>query len=269
MKKKLLSIYCSMMISLLPIQAQTTTQIQPDVSDTGNSADISSYSREAIAWGLGKEKDENGQPIDAVKANQKYNGLNAVFVGKNENKIYLTFDNGYENGNTPAILDILKSKNVHAVFFLTGQYVDENPQLVKRMIAEGHIIGNHTTRHKSFIEATNEEITQEIADFDKRMMAEFNYFPRLVRPPKGEFSEQALAIAQSLNHQTVLWSFAYYDYNVNDQMDLTSAINKCLQGAHPGAIFLLHSVSSTNVNILADLIDQLRAKGYTISDYDL
>lgn len=249
-----------------------TALIQPiwaEATPTENPNDISSYKRESVSWGLGKERDTNNQPVDAVKANDEYKDLNTIFVGKNENKIYLTFDNGYENGNTPMILDILKEKQVHAVFFLTGQYIEENPELVKRMIAEGHIIGNHTTRHKSFIEATNEEISQVITDFDKQMMTRFNYQPTLVRPPKGEFHEQALAIAKSLGHQTVLWSFAYYDYNVNDQMSPEKALKKCLEGAHPGAIYLLHSVSSTNVKILPDLIDQLIANGYIISDYDL
>lgn len=267
MKKIYLTLLCALTCLTLSVHAESPLS---DLSSEPQEAlDISSYSTADVAWGLGKDRDENNQPVDAIKANEKYSSLNAVFVGRNENKIYLTFDNGYENGNTPAILDILKQKNVHAVFFLTGQYIVENPELVKRMIAEGHIIGNHTSRHKSFIEATNDEISQEITDFDKQMMAQFNYLPTLVRPPKGEFHEQALAITKSLGHQTVLWSFAYYDYNVNDQMSPEGALSKCLEGAHPGAIYLLHSVSTTNVKILADLIDQLRAKGYTISDYDL
>ncbi len=269
MKKRYLSIIFSAFICMiLPIHAEDSLiPIPPENPQEGK--DLSSYSRDHVAWGLGKERDSNNQPVDAVKANEKYQNLNTVFVGKNENKIYLTFDNGYENGNTPAILDILKEKNVHAVFFLTGQYIEENPDLVKRMIDEGHIIGNHTSRHKSFIEATNEEIAQEIEDFDKQMTTQFNYQPTLVRPPKGEFHEQALAIAQSSGHQTVLWSFAYYDFNINDQMSPEKALSKCLNGAHPGAIYLLHSVSTTNVKILADLIDQLTLKGYQISDYDL
>lgn len=268
MIKLSLSLLCAFSCLIFPVHAENTEISLMSETQT-ELKDVSSYSRASVAWGLGKEKNENNQPVDAVKANEEYKDLNAVFVGKNENKIYLTFDNGYENGNTPEILNILKEKNVHAVFFLTGQYIEENPDLVKRMIAEGHIIGNHTTRHKSFIEATNEEITREIADFDKQMMTQFNYLPTLVRPPKGEFHQQALAISKSLGHQTVLWSFAYYDYNVNDQMSPEKALAKCLEGAHPGAIYLLHSVSSTNVKILSDLIDQLRSKGYTISDYDL
>lgn len=227
------------------------------------------YSTKSVAWGLGKDKNELKQPLDGVKANNQYGKYDTVFMGGKDKKVYLTFDNGYENGNTPAILDILKNKEVSAVFFLTSQYLKENPDLVKRMISEGHIIGNHSYSHHSFPTIPLNEVYNEIMRLDAYMIQHFQYKMTLVRPPKGEFNEQSLALSKHLGYQTVMWSYAYYDYNVNDQPDEAISLKKNLDNAHPGAIYLLHSVSSTNVAILPSLIDGLRKQGYTISPYDL
>ena len=221
------------------------------------------------AWGLGKDKDENGQPQDAVLANERYKAYDTVFVGRPDHKVYLTFDNGYENGNTPKILDTLKEKNVSAVFFVTSQYVLENPDLIRRMIDEGHIIGNHSYHHHSFPTISIEKVYDEIMQLDALLLDQFQYKMTLVRPPKVEFNEQSLALSNLLGYQTVLWSYAYYDYNVADQPDPTSALKKNLDNAHPGAIYLLHSVSDTNTQILSDLIEGLRNLNYEVSRYDL
>lgn len=221
------------------------------------------------AWGLGKDKDENGQPVDAVKANEKYKAYDSVFVGRTDQKVYLTFDNGYENGNTPAILDTLKDKNVRAVFFVTAQYVKENPDLIQRMIDEGHIIGNHSYHHPSFPTIAIEKVYDEIMQLDALLLDQFQYKMTLVRPPKGEFNERSLALSNLLGYQTVLWSYAYYDYNVNDQPNHSEALKKNLDNAHPGAIYLLHSISDTNTAILGDLIDGLRDLNYEVARYDL
>ena len=219
------------------------------------------------AWGLGKDKDD--QPQDAVLANERYKAYDTVFVGRPDHKVYLTFDNGYENGNTPKILDTLKEKNVSAVFFVTSQYVLENPDLIRRMIDEGHIIGNHSYHHHSFPTISIEKVYDEIMQLDALLLDQFQYKMTLVRPPKGEFNEQSLALSNLLGYQTVLWSYAYYDYNVADQPDPTSALKKNLDNAHPGAIYLLHSVSDTNTQILSDLIEGLRNLNYEVSRYDL
>ena len=223
----------------------------------------------AIPWGLGKAVDSNLQPVDAVEANRKYQAYNAVYVGQPDQKIYLTFDNGYENGNTEKILDTLKEKKVSAVFFVTGQYVKENPGLIERMIDEGHIIGNHSLHHYSFPSISTKSMTTEIMGLHDLLMKDYLYKMTLVRPPKGEFSERCLALASLLDYQSVFWSYAYYDYNVKDQPDPDQALKKLLDHAHPGAIYLLHSVSDTNTEILADLIDGLRNLNYEISSYDL
>ena len=223
----------------------------------------------SIPWGLGKATDSNLQPVDAVEANRKYQAYNAVFVGQPDQKIYLTFDNGYENGNTEKILDTLKEKQVSAVFFVTAQYVRENPELIRRMIDEGHIIGNHSVHHYSFPSISTRSIAQEILGLHEMMMKDYLYKMTLVRPPKGEFSERALALADLLDYQSVFWSYAYYDYNVKDQPQAEEALKKLLDHAHPGAIYLLHSVSDTNTRILPRFIDGLRNLNYEVSTYDL
>ena len=244
----------------------------PEINIPETDIDFSQFSTldaRMQAWGLGKDKDENGQPADAVLANQKYKAYDAVFVGRPDQKVYLTFDNGYENGNTPKILDTLKEKNVSAVFFVTSQYVLENPDLVQRMIDEGHVIGNHSYHHHSFPTISIEKVYDEIMQLDALLLDQFQYKMTLVRPPKGEFNEQSLALCNLLGYQTVLWSYAYYDYNVADQPDPTAALKKNLDNAHPGAIYLLRAVSDTNMQILPELIEGLRKLNYEVARYDL
>lgn len=232
-----------------------------------DTAQFESLSSQRISWGIGKARDENNQPQDCISANQQYGQYDAYFVGTPDHEVYLTFDNGYENGNTPLILDTLKEKSVSAVFFLTAQYVIENPDLVRRMIDEGHVIGNHSYHHYSFPEISMKDQITEIAALDDLLIEKFQYKMEYLRPPKGEFSEQSLAIAQALGYSSVFWSFAYYDFNVNDQPDPQASLNKLLDAAHPGAIYLLHSVSDTNTAILGDLIDGLRELNYKITAF--
>ncbi len=233
--------------------------------------DLSSFSaipNKNIPWGVGATMDQNGQPRDASEANAKYGKYGATFVGPLKQEVYLTFDNGYENGNTPKILDVLKEKNVKAIFFLTGDYVKKNKDLVRRMIAEGHEIGNHGLLHKSFPTLNPQGVYDEIQKLDQMVRDEFQYQMKWMRPPMGEFSERALAIAQKLGYHTLLWSYAYYDYDVNKQPSQQAALDKLMKGAHPGAIYLLHSISDTNMKILGQLIDQLRAKGYAVQQFE-
>lgn len=258
-----------------PIEADLKVGITDDIPDIDipeteiDYSQLSNLSSQPQAWGLGRELTAEGQPTDAVAANEKYKMYDSVFVGRTDQKVYLTFDNGYENGNTPSILDTLKEKKVSAVFFVTSQYILENPELIQRMIDEGHIIGNHSYHHPSFITISMEKIVEEIMSLDKLMLDRFQYKMTLVRPPKGEFTERSCAISNLLGYQTVLWSYAYYDYNVNDQPDPSTALKKNLDNAHPGAIYLLHSVSDTNMKILPDLIDGLRELNYEVARYDL
>ena len=136
---------------------------------------------------------------------------------EDSNSIYLTFDLGYEAGYTEQILDVLKENNVKAVFFITGHYLNSEPDLVKRMIEEGHIVGNHTVNHKSLVDLSDEEIEDEIMNLHKSLYEKFGYEMTYFRPPKGEFSERVLKIAKDLGYTAVLWSNAYDDWDENNQ----------------------------------------------------
>lgn len=211
--------------------------------------------------------DDKNRPSGPLSYQQRYGKYGAHFIVPDSNKIFLTFDEGYENGYTSRILDILKEKNVTAVFFITYPYAKSEPALVKRMIAEGHVIGNHSTAHKSFPTMPLREAAEDILTLHDYVKANFGYEMYLFRPPEGAFSEQILALTQSLNYKTMLWSFAYKDYDVNDQPLSIEATDKIVGKAHPGEIMLLHAVSRTNTEILGGVIDQLRAKGYEFSNY--
>ena len=230
--------------------------------------DLNTLDNTCIGWGAGNEK-KHARPSSAVSFNQKYSEYNARFIGDDVKEIYLTFDEGYENGYTASILDTLKDKKVKAVFFVTYDYVKRNPELVRRMIDEGHTLGNHSWSHPSMPSCGVEEARGEIMRLHNLVKEEFNYEMRLFRFPMGEFSERMLAAVKECGYQSVFWSFAYVDWNVDNQPDEKAALQKIENGAHNGAIYLLHAVSKTNNNILANAIENLRKQGYTWSEYDL
>lgn len=197
-------------------------------------------------------------------------GSYADFLQDTEsNLIYLTMDEGYENSFTPKILDVLKEKEVSAVFFLTKNYVDSHPELVQRMIDEGHILGNHTCAHPKagMPSLTPEEQRDDIMTLHNLVLDNFGYEMKLFRYPAGIFSEQSLDIVYSLGYRSVFWSFAYRDFVVDEQPDPASSLKQCIDELHPGAIYLLHAVSETNAKILGDWIDAVRAKGYEFGVY--
>ena len=183
--------------------------------------------------------------------------------GNNEYKnIYLTFDLGYEAGYTSTILDSLKEKNVKGTFFITAHYLNTAEDLVKRMIDEGHIVGNHTVNHKSMPEISDEEIKTELMTLNQTLYEKFGYEMKYMRPPKGEFSERTLSITDSLGFKTVMWSFAYVDWNEDSQPSKEEAMNKVVSNFHNGEIMLLHATSKTNSEIMGDIIDEARNNGY-------
>ncbi len=237
-------------------------------NSSSSSLDLSTLDNTCVGWGPGVVK-EHQRPSSAVSYNQKYRDYNAVFVGDDLKKVYLTFDEGYENGYTAPILDTLKEKQVKAVFFVTYDYVKRNPQLVRRMIDEGHIVGNHSWSHPSMPSCSDEQARDEIMELHDLVKKEFDYEMQLFRFPMGEFSPRMLAIVKQCGYQSVFWSFAYVDWNVDNQPDETRSLEKVTNGAHNGAIYLLHAVSKTNSNILGDVIENVRKQGYTWSDYDL
>lgn len=225
-------------------------------------------SNKKIGWGI-KRNDNHEQP-DLGKTNKeiidKYNG---IAMGNNTDKyIYLTFDQGYEAGYTSQILQALKENNVTATFFITAHYLNTQPELVKQMIDEGHIIGNHTVNHKSMPDLTEEQINAEVMDLHKAMYEKFQYEMKYIRPPKGEFSERCISVTNSLGYKTVMWSFAYADWDEKKQPDETAAKKKILDNVHNGEVMLLHATSKTNANILGDVIKEIQNMGYEFKSLD-
>lgn len=216
-------------------------------------------------YGQGLKVDTWNRPHGALDAQAKWEMYDAWFIGPADARLYLTFDEGYENGYTAQILDTLKEKNVKAVFFVTQSYCKQNPQLVRRMIDEGHAIGNHSVRHLSMPTLTIDQMADEIMGLHTYVKETFGYEMHLFRPPMGEYSQLSLAVAQNLGYKTVEWSFAYYDYDPEDQPTPAEAYDRIVGAAHSGGIFLLHAVSQTNTSILGPLIDTLRSVGYDLA----
>lgn len=207
-----------------------------------------------------------GETPEAPKESSSFlNDYNAYYVGDTSQKVlYLTFDEGYENGNTPKILDILKETNTPAAFFVVKPYIDTEPEIVKRMYDEGHLVCNHSNHHPSMAQVTDlEKFKAELEDVDlayKNLTG--TEIPKFFRPPMGKYSKNSLKKTQDLGYKTIFWSFAYRDWLVNDQPNEGKAIEKITKGAHPGAIMLLHAVSSTNTKVLKTVIENLKAEGY-------
>lgn len=220
-----------------------------------------------VNWGLGKNVDGQNRPIDAVQAQEKYGAYNGVFLGEDDKSIYLTFDEGYEYGCTESILDTLKEKDVKAVFFVTEPYAKAEPELVQRMIDEGHVIGNHSVTHPSagLPSQSIEQQQEEVMGNHRYIEENFGYDMYLFRYPAGKFSEQTLAIVNNCGYKSVLWSFAYMDYDVNNQPDEKESLAKMTDKLHPGAVYLLHAESKTNAAVLGDFIDAARNEGYTFA----
>ena len=190
-------------------------------------------------------------------------------MGNNEDKyVYLTFDEGYEAGYTPQILDTLKENDVKATFFITAHYVNSQPDLVKRMIDEGHIIGNHTVNHYSMPDLTDEKIKSEIQELHTAIYNKFGYEMKYLRPPMGEYSQRTLNTIQSLGYTTVMWSFAYDDWDENKQGREDYAKQKILGNVHNGAVILLHGNSKDNANTLDYCIKEIKKMGYEFKSLD-
>lgn len=203
-----------------------------------------------------------GVPDDAMRLLSVYNGR---YTGPDARLVYLTFDQGYENGNTSAILDALARNGVEATFFVTGSYVKSNPDLVRRMATEGHVVGNHTMSHPSLPDLVDDraaftaELSQTAALFREVTGAEMAH---VMRPPMGEYSARSLWLAKQLGYESVFWGFAHRDWIVDDQPPVDVTIDRILRGSHPGAIYLLHGVSSSDTQALDASIAGLREQGY-------
>ncbi len=188
----------------------------------------------------------------------------AIFLGNTEKKeLFLTFDNGYENGYSSKILDVLKEKKVPAAFFVTGHFVKDQPALVMRMVNEGHLIGNHSWSHPDMTQISSNRIKDEL-DKVKEEVANLTdrQEMRFMRPPRGIFNERMLRVSRELGYTNVFWSVAYKDWDINQQKGWSYAYKNIMAQLHPGAVVLLHSVSSDNAGALAKIIDDARQQGY-------
>ena len=222
-----------------------------------------------IDWGLSFQS-EGAPPV--ANASQEYlRNFDALYVGDaNQKEIYITFDAGFENGNTERILDALKKHGVKATFFLVGNYFETQPELVKRMAEEGHTIGNHTYSHPDMskigdIQSFQTELQKNEALYRDILGSEM---PKLYRPPQGKFCEENLKMAQQLGYSTVFWSLAYVDWYTDDQPTPEQAFSKLLPRIHPGAVVLLHSTSSANAEILDELLTKWEEAGYSFGDLE-
>lgn len=213
-------------------------------------------------WGLSFQTE--GKPPVGNASAATLKTQNAYYVGADEPVIYLTFDAGFENGYTPAILDTLKKHQVPAAFFLVGNYLETAPDLVRRMVAEGHMVANHTYHHPDMSAiATREAFAAELSATEAKFREITGQdMPRFYRPPQGKYSEQNLQFANELGYTTVFWSLAYVDWYQNDQPTAEEAFQKLIPRIHNGAVVLLHSTSATNAAILDELLTRWKGMGY-------
>lgn len=226
---------------------------------------ILSNSTETKNWGLGGFKSQGQQPTGtaSVEEMKKYN---AYYMGSADEKvIYLTFDCGYENGNTEPILDALKKHNAPGTFFVVGHFLESAPEMVKRMVAEGHAVGNHTYHHPDMARISDE------VQFKKELESVSEKFKEIIgkdietyyRPPQGKYNINNLKMADKFGYKTFFWSLAYADWNQNSQPSRETAMSKLTERIHPGAVVLLHNTSKTNGEVLDDLLTKWEEMGYT------
>lgn len=215
------------------------------------------------SWGL-SFRQEGAPPIGNAGKDQ-LRQYQAAYIGNvGEKVLYLTFDAGYENGCTAKILDTLKEKQVPAAFFLVGNYIRQSPDLVRRMVAEGHTVGNHTMHHYDMSRLSDKAaFSKELTDLEALYKETVGQeLPKFYRPPQGIYSEENLKMAQELGYKTLFWSLAYVDWNNDAQPTRETAFAKLLPRTHNGAVVLLHSTSKTNAEILGELIDKWKEAGY-------
>lgn len=228
-----------------------------------NAKELNLPSTEEFNWYYSFNKEE-GIPY-GPRETPYISNYKTIYCGDTAKKeIFLTFDEGYENGNTSKILDILKDNKVPAAFFVTKPYIKDYPELIKRMEEEGHLVCNHTSHHPSMAkildrDSFKKEFTEVEEEYFKVTKKEM---PKFFRPPMGKYSEQSLSYTEELGYTTVFWSFAYKDWLVDEQPSKEFAKKKILDKAHNGEVALLHAVSDTNTAILDEVLKELKSMGY-------
>ncbi|MFA7637395.1 MAG: delta-lactam-biosynthetic de-N-acetylase [Monoglobales bacterium] len=245
---------CFFLVLLLIFTCSCGTQTSGNVSENLN--------RRKMCWGLkrnpGGVPDINPGELEILSA---YDG---IYLGDTKTKsLYLTFDEGYENGYTARILDILKKYNVPACFFVTGPYLKKETDLIFRMVNEGHDVGNHTVNHPSMPSLSEEEIEQELLGLERIFFENTGKTMKFLRPPMGEHSEKSMYCSKKLGYKTVFWTIAYEDWNVDKQPSSEFVYKSVMDNLHSGAVILMHAVSKTNAETLERIIVDAIKQGYT------
>ncbi|MDO4942304.1 MAG: polysaccharide deacetylase family protein [Lachnospiraceae bacterium] len=248
---------------------QSTQATKTTASTVNDSADVASLPNEKKGWWM-KRMDNHEQPEAQNEIDiSKYDAFYVDTKNKDKKVMYLTFDCGYDNGYTEKMLDVLKKHKAHAIFFVTQTYIRDNVNIVKRMKKEGHLVGNHTVKHKSMPDLSERDIKEELitcADYCKEATG-YEMDP-YVRPPSGEYSERTLQICKNLGYKTVFWSMAYLDYDVNNQPGADFVIEHFNKYYHNGAIPLIHNVSKSNAEALDTVLTNLEEKGFSFPNID-
>ncbi|MDD2586098.1 MAG: delta-lactam-biosynthetic de-N-acetylase [Syntrophomonadaceae bacterium] len=253
-----------------PVETEDKSQNTPDEvvknEPTNTTVELSSKS---LSWYL-QPNSEHKTPYINDNIGQILSERNAFYVWPgNDNSIYLTFDEGYELGYTSKILDTLQANNVQAAFFITGHYLKSQPELVKRMKNEGHLVCNHTWNHPDLSTVTPDKITQEIISLQQKFSEVTGYeMDKYLRPPMGNYSEQSLEYTSQAGYTTVFWSLAFADWDPNNQPGANFSYEYVMKHVHPGAVILLHAVSSSNTEALDKIIKDLQNEGYTFATFN-
>ena len=250
---------------LFPLAAVQFTAPDPD-----NTRGLS-VKRIDHSFGVAKNEQPHSISVERQKAFNADGKKAVVYDDKTQDKVlYLTFDCGYENGNTEKILNVLQEKGVPAAFFCTQQHIENAPELIARMINEGHVVGNHSNTHPDFSSISRTKMAKELETVENTLRAKFGYSSRFFRFPEGAYSESALDLVDSLGFTSVFWSCAYADWDTENPKGKQYALETVTSRLHPGAIILLHAVSPDNAAAMADIIDTARNLGYTfrsLEDY--
>ena len=252
----------ALVISIMVASFLTGAAVRHFVIHVIENQETISYGAEGN-WGLGFSQEGEKPTGNATADDLKL--YHAAYLDPTDDKvIYLTFDAGFENGNTPAILDALKKHNAPAVFFVVGNFLETSPDLVKRMVEEGHTVGNHTYHHPDMSQISDmESFAKELGEVEK-LYQEITgtEMVKFYRPPQGKYSSKNLQMASELGYHTFFWSLAYVDWIQNQQPTKEQAFEKLIPRIHPGAVVLLHSTSSTNAEILDELLTKWEEMGY-------
>lgn len=258
---------------LLPSPSPTPTLVPPTpVLEKGKNLDFEALNRldgSARGWGVVLNNNHSTPEVPASIRNlvAKYDGF---YVGDtSRKKVYIIFSASSEGGYTNRILDTLRDNNVNSVFFLVGSYVKANPQLVRRMLDEGHHVGNHSMTHPSLPKVGNTKLQEEMLSFEKYMSKEFNASVKYFMPPSGEYSEKVMGAAKQLGYKTIFWSFAYVDFYPDKHNGADYAYNMVMNNLHNGAFIFLHTISRDNAEALDRILKDIKAQGYDIGPFDI